>query len=51
MSTDPRQKPIRIAWTADKLIGRLTIDGELWASVEWSEKRQRWCIEDRGLRL
>jgi hypothetical protein len=25
---------------------RLTIDGELWAAVEWSKKRQAWCIED-----
>jgi hypothetical protein len=24
----------------------LTIDGELWSEVEWSEKRQRWCIQD-----
>jgi hypothetical protein len=27
-------------------VGRLIIDGELWAAVEWSEKRQAWCIED-----
>ena len=38
--------PIAIAWSDDGLIGRLTIDGELWAEVEWSEKRQRWCIQD-----
>ena len=46
MTADSRQSPIAIAWTDDGLIGRLTIDGELWAAVEWSEKRQRWCIED-----
>ena len=42
---DARQKPIEITWTGD-LIGRLTIDGQLWAEVEWSERRQRWCIQD-----
>jgi hypothetical protein len=25
---------------------RLTIDGVLWASVEWSQRRGAWCIED-----
>jgi hypothetical protein len=25
---------------------RLTIDDELWASVEWSHGRNAWCIED-----
>jgi hypothetical protein len=24
----------------------LTIDGELWAAVEWSTTRRTWCIED-----
>ena len=43
---DARQKSIDIAWTSDKLIGYFMIDGELWAEVEWSEKRQRWCIQD-----
>jgi hypothetical protein len=43
---DPRrQRPIKIAWRNDT-VGCLTIDGELWAAVEWSEKRQTWCIED-----
>ncbi len=27
-------------------IYRLTIAGQLWASVEWSPSRRRWCIED-----
>jgi xanthine/CO dehydrogenase XdhC/CoxF family maturation factor len=44
--TDPRQKPFDIQWSGDDLIGRIRIDGELWAAVEWSEKRQCWCIED-----
>jgi hypothetical protein len=24
----------------------LTINGELWAEVEWSDKRRAWCIQD-----
>jgi alpha-D-ribose 1-methylphosphonate 5-triphosphate synthase subunit PhnG len=44
-SDDPRRhKPIRIH--SDGLIGRLLIDGETWGAVEWSEKRQAFCIED-----
>jgi hypothetical protein len=27
-------------------IYQLTIDDQLWASVEWSPRRRRWCIED-----
>ena len=46
MSEDARQRPIKIEWTGDGLIGRITVDGEYWAAVEWSEKRQRWCVED-----
>ncbi len=45
-SADPRQGPIAITWRSDGLIGRLTLNGEFWASVEWSEKRQRWCVEN-----
>jgi hypothetical protein len=44
-SENTRQKPIAIEWHGDN-IGRIKIDGELWAAVEWSEKHQRWCIED-----
>jgi hypothetical protein len=39
-----RQKPIKIKW--DGMIGQLTIDGESWGAIEWSEKRGAWCIED-----
>jgi hypothetical protein len=46
MSTDARQSPITIEWDGDGLIGRVSVDGAHWASVEWSEKRQRWCVED-----
>jgi hypothetical protein len=42
---DPRrQRPITIRW--DGLTGRLFIDGESWGAVEWSDKRQAYCIED-----
>jgi hypothetical protein len=40
-----RDGTIAVAWSADG-IGRLSLDGEHWASVEWPEKRQQWCIED-----
>lgn len=40
-----RDKPIALKWTSS-LLGRITIDDEHWASVEWSEKHQCWCIED-----
>jgi hypothetical protein len=44
MAKDRRQQPIKIEWIG--LIGRLLVDGESWGAVEWSEKRQAWCIED-----
>jgi hypothetical protein len=40
-----RSAEIAISWSRDG-IGRVTLNGEHWASVEWSEKRQRWCVED-----
>jgi len=48
---DPRRnRPLRVSWTGGMAskgaIGHITIDGQLWAAVEWSEKRQAWCIED-----
>ena len=44
-SDDPRRrKPIKLRW--DGMIGRFTIDGEDWGAIEWSDKRQAWCIED-----
>ena len=43
--TDPRRhKSVKVEWHG--MIGRLTIGGEHWGAVEWSEKRQAWCIED-----
>jgi hypothetical protein len=41
-----RAGELTIAWQPSGLIGRVSLDGEHWASVEWSEKRQQWCIED-----
>jgi hypothetical protein len=44
---DPRrQLPITITWSGDGAIGRISINAEYWAAVEWSERRQAWCIED-----
>jgi hypothetical protein len=44
---DVRLRPLSIEWNGDDgSIGRIYIDGKLWAAVEWSEKQQRWCIED-----
>jgi hypothetical protein len=37
---------IGISWSPDDLIGRITVGEKYWAAVEWSEKRQAWCIED-----
>jgi hypothetical protein len=41
-----REKPFSITWNNKNLIGRITIDGEYWAAVEWSNKHHCWCIED-----
>ena len=46
MSDSPRHQSIAITWVRNGEVGHLTIGGEHWASVEWSEKRQQWCIED-----
>jgi hypothetical protein len=41
-----RGGPIKLKWSGDQLTGQLLIQNVLWAYVEWSEKRQEWCIED-----
>jgi hypothetical protein len=42
-----RALPVKIEWGEDAArIGRIIIGGEYWGAVEWSEKRQAWCIED-----
>ena len=44
---DPRRSlPLTVDWNTENLIGRVTIAGELWCTVEWSEERQAWGIED-----
>jgi hypothetical protein len=46
-SEDPRRsQPVSITWETGNLIGRIVIDGQQWASVEWSDHHQCWCIED-----
>jgi hypothetical protein len=43
---DPRRdRPINVHRERGDLY-RLTIDGELWSSVEHHPGRNRWCIED-----
>jgi hypothetical protein len=42
-----RKSPLKLTWSKDGArIGRITIYGTFWGAVEWSEKRQVWCIED-----
>jgi len=47
---EQRTLPVQVTWpggmSAKHAIGRIKVDGVLWASVEWSEKRGCWCIED-----
>jgi hypothetical protein len=46
MRRDPRRdRPIAVI-KESKNIYRLLIDDELWASCEWSRRRNAWCIED-----
>jgi hypothetical protein len=47
MSADARHGPIAIAWTGDRLMGRLTMNGELWAAVEWSESASAGASKTR----
>jgi hypothetical protein len=45
-----RTLPVEVTWpggmASKHAIGRITINGLLWAFVEWSYKRECWCIED-----
>jgi hypothetical protein len=43
--SEAREGEISIAWNAAG-IGSVTLDGAVFARVEWSEKRKLWCIED-----
>jgi hypothetical protein len=40
-----RAGAIAISWDAME-IGSVKLDGVVFARVEWSEKRQQWCVED-----
>jgi hypothetical protein len=43
---DPRrQGAVKVQWVRPD-IAHLSIDGALWSEVEWSEKRNAWCIQD-----
>ena len=46
-SDERRSGKISIEWSKHG-VGRLKIGRERWASVEWSELRQQWCIEDNS---
>jgi hypothetical protein len=51
MTCDAHRKDLRRLGQIDTTregdsIYRLSIKGVLWASVEWSPRRQVWCIED-----
>jgi hypothetical protein len=45
---DPRRRLlITIDWGSDAArIGRIRVGTEYWGAVEWSNRRQAWCIED-----
>jgi hypothetical protein len=39
-----RLRPVEVEWVGK--CARLSIGGELWSEVEWSEKHQKWCVQD-----
>jgi hypothetical protein len=41
-----REGAIKISWSETTGIGNISLDGVVFARVEWSEKRGQWCIED-----
>lgn len=43
--TSRREGKIAIEWSATG-IGSVSLDGVVFARVEWSERRQKFCIED-----
>jgi hypothetical protein len=43
---DPRRFGVVEVRSQSRSVYRLTIAGQLWASVEWSPSRRQWCIED-----
>jgi hypothetical protein len=49
-SDQRRQAQIKIVFHEDSFhkdsVGRIIVGGETWGAVEWSDKRQAWCVED-----
>jgi hypothetical protein len=43
---DPRRRGQIMVETVNAELYRIRIDGELWASVEWSPTKGVWCVED-----
>ena len=43
---DPRRAGSVVVSIRSDGNGTLTVDGEMWGAVEWSEKHGVWCIED-----
>lgn len=42
-----REQPVRISWSGGSAkIGSLYVGDEFWGAIEWSAKREAWCIED-----
>lgn len=42
-----RTQRVKIEWSKNgAAIGRLYIGSEFWGAIEWSAKREAWCIED-----
>jgi hypothetical protein len=43
---DPRRERPIVVTRMHRTIYELSIDGQRWASVEYSRRNSRWCIED-----
>jgi hypothetical protein len=48
VSAAERPLQVKIKWSKGDgaAIGRLYVGAEFWGAIEWSEKRQAWCVED-----
>jgi hypothetical protein len=47
VSDDRRVEVTDVTWSPEvKPTGFVRIGGEVWAHIEWSEREQKWCIED-----
>src|SRR5262245_19891046 len=46
-TNDPRrQRLVTFKWLRGGLIGQFSINAQLWGAIEWSGKRNAWCVED-----